>query len=79
MRVNMCEEAFSRHFGVFADSPSNPEKRSLKKVIESTQRVRASLTTTKKPVDSRLVEALAGRDGLSRGHSRPFATMGRGR
>ena len=52
MRVNVCSETFSRHFGVFADSPKNPVMRSSKEIDEGTQRVRASWTTTRKPVDS---------------------------
>ena len=62
---------------MFDDSPEDPTKRSSKKLAEGTHRVRAGWTKTRKAVDSCLVEALAGRDGPSGGHSRAFSLIDR--
>ena len=58
---------------MFDGSPHDPMMRSTKELIEGTQRVQVDWTTTKKVVGVRLVEALASRDGPSRGHSRSFS------
>jgi hypothetical protein len=79
VRVHMGFEAFSRHFGAFDDSPADPTMRSSKELDEGVQRMRADRTTTRKMVDSCLVEALTSRDGPSRGHFSGLLTIGRGR
>ena len=63
-------EAFSKRFVAFDDSPNpkDPVCRSLKKLAEGTHRMLAEWTTTRKVGDSCLADALAGRDGASRGH-----------
>ena len=66
--MNVWFEAFSGLFGVFDDSPEDPTMRSSKELPEGTQRIPAEWTTTRKVDDVRLGEALAGRDGASRGH-----------
>ena len=73
MGPNACVEAFSGHFGVFDVSPKDPVKRSLKKLTEGTQRMCADWTATRKVGVVRVVDALASRDGSSRGHLRAFS------
>ena len=72
MSTNVCSEAFSGHFGLFAEPQEDPVKRSSKTLAEGTQRVHADWTTTTNPGNSRLAEALAGRD---RAHAALFACV----
>ena len=72
MSTNVCSEAFSGHFGLFAEPQEDPMKRSSKTLAEGTQRVHADWTTTRNPGNSRLAEALAGRD---RAHAALFACV----
>ena len=71
-QTNVCSEAFSGHFGLFAEPQEDPVKRSSKTLAEGTQRVHADWTTTRNPGNSRLAEALAGRD---RAHAALFACV----
>ena len=66
--MNTGFKAFARHFGVFAHPQKDRLYRFSKELAEGTQRVQVEWTTTIKVGDVCLVEALAGRDGASRGH-----------
>ena len=79
MSLNVCSEALSGHFGVFAKPQEESVKRSSKNLAEGRQRVHVDWTKTRKVVGSRLVEALAVRASSSRRRLPMGWHYGRGR
>lgn len=64
---NVCLEQFSARFGMNANLQTNPTMRSSKILADVSQGLAADWIKPQKPVASHRVEALAGRDGASRG------------